>query len=109
MLSNVDLDLEQYEDGQIVFNLHLKQIYSADMLNSKDVCRMLQVSRSFLAKLVRTGQVNSYKIGKLRRFLLEDILEYLGHNARLQEMLGGLSGADDTAHQEEQVGKQRES
>lgn len=77
ILGNINLDLESYEDGQIVFNIHLKQIRRTDMLDSKRVCQMLQVSRSFLARLVRTETLKSYKLGRLRRFLLEDILEYL--------------------------------
>jgi excisionase family DNA binding protein len=38
---------------------------------------MLQVSRSFLQKLVHGNKIKSYKLGRMRRFLLEDILEYL--------------------------------
>ncbi|MCK7467750.1 MAG: hypothetical protein MZU91_06275 [Desulfosudis oleivorans] len=38
ILGNIDLDLERYEDGQIVFNLHLKQVQRADMLELKERC-----------------------------------------------------------------------
>jgi excisionase family DNA binding protein len=80
ILGNIDLDLERYEDGQIVFNFHLKQVQKADMLDSKKVCQMLQVSRSFLMRLVKAERIKSYKLGKLRRFLLDDVLEYLSQS-----------------------------
>jgi excisionase family DNA binding protein len=85
ILGNIDLDLERYEDGQIVFNLHLKQVQRADMLDSKKVCQMLQISKSFLARLIQTERIKSYKLGRLRRFLLEDILEYLSKSEVLQK------------------------
>lgn len=106
ILENVDIDIERYEDGQIVFNLHLKQIQRTDMLDSKKVCQMLQISRSFLSRLVRTDQIRSYKIGKLRRFLLEDILEYLSQG---KEFPGSFEQFPDRASgvlMEEQLGKQ---
>jgi excisionase family DNA binding protein len=85
IIGNIDLDLERYEDGQIVFNLHLKQVQRADMLDSKKVCQMLQISKSFLARLIQTERIKSYKLGRLRRFLLEDILEYLSKSEVLQK------------------------
>jgi len=47
------------------------------MIAPNQVCQMLQVSRSFLQKLVHENKIKSYKLGRMRRFLLEDILEYL--------------------------------
>jgi len=41
---------------------------------------MLQISKSFLQKLVNEKKINSYKLGRRRRFLLEDILEYLSND-----------------------------
>jgi excisionase family DNA binding protein len=83
IIGNIDLELEHYEDGQIVFNVHLKQVKRADMLDSKKVCQMLQISKSFLARLTRTERIKSYKLGRLRRFLLTDILEYLSQSEML--------------------------
>ncbi|OPY70993.1 MAG: Helix-turn-helix domain protein [Syntrophorhabdus sp. PtaU1.Bin002] len=106
ILGNVDLDLEQYEDGQIVFNIHLKQVNGANMLSSKNVCQMLQISRSFLRKLVKNGIIKSYKIGKLRRFLLEDILDYLSQGEVLGELLGQKPDNWDSFATEQQTGSQ---
>ncbi|MCE5212327.1 MAG: helix-turn-helix domain-containing protein, partial [Deltaproteobacteria bacterium] len=51
------------------------------MLAPNQVCQMLQVSRSFLQKIIHENRIKSYKLGRMRRFLLEDILEYLSNDA----------------------------
>ncbi|OPY77705.1 MAG: Helix-turn-helix domain protein [Syntrophorhabdus sp. PtaU1.Bin153] len=106
MLGNVDLDVEQYEDGQIVFNIRLKQVNGANMLSSKNVCQMLQISSSFLRKLVKNKTIKSYKIGKLRRFLLEDILDYLSQGEVLGELLTKKPENWDNLTTEQQTGSQ---
>jgi excisionase family DNA binding protein len=106
ILGNIDLDLEQYEDGQIVFNLHLRQVQRADMIDSKKVCQMLQISRSFLTKLIKAEQMKSYKIGRLRRFLLEDILEYLSQGEVLQKAMERAPNKASEALMEKKFGKQ---
>ncbi|MBP1732865.1 MAG: Helix-turn-helix domain, partial [Deltaproteobacteria bacterium] len=55
----------------------LKQIYVAKMLTIQDVGAMLQVSKGFVSRLVKSGELKSYKIGRLRRFSLEDVLSLL--------------------------------
>ena len=72
--------VERSEDGEIVFNFYFKQVYLSKMLTSSDVCTMLQVSKTFLGRLVKAGRLKSYKIGRLRRFALEDILTHLGQS-----------------------------
>ncbi len=79
----VKISMEQAEGGKTAFNFHFKPVYTTRMLNSKDVATMLQISRSFLYKLVRMKEIKSYKIGKLRRFLLEDVIDYLSGNIQL--------------------------
>jgi excisionase family DNA binding protein len=79
-------------EGRYVFNFLFKKVHDVRMLSSKDVCIMLKVSRRFLSQLVKLGKIDSYKLGRLRRFLLDDILTYLGENkdkpaiARTQKM-----------------------
>jgi len=74
------VDVEHSEDGNIIFNFYFRQVYFAKMLTSADVCSMLQISKGFLSRLVKVGRFKSYKIGRLRRFSLEDILAQLGEN-----------------------------
>ncbi len=38
---------------------------------------MLKISRIFPQNLIGYGGIKSYNIGRLRRFVLKDILEYL--------------------------------
>jgi excisionase family DNA binding protein len=47
------------------------------MLKMSEICEILQVSKNTLGKLLRDGVVKSYKIGRLRRFAAEDLMEYL--------------------------------
>jgi excisionase family DNA binding protein len=75
--SGVSMDMQQRPDGQIVFNFQFKKVDTVKMLKSKHVCQMLQISESLLLSLVKLRKIRSYKIGRLRRFLLEDILDYL--------------------------------
>ncbi len=41
---------------------------------------MMQVSAGFLMKLVREKKLKSYKLGRLRRFSFQDVLNYLTEN-----------------------------
>ncbi len=75
-----NVQVERSEDGKIVFNFRFKQVYFARMLTRSDVCTMLQISKTSLSKLVRTGTLTSYKIGRLRRFSLEDVLARLSES-----------------------------
>jgi excisionase family DNA binding protein len=107
ILGDINLDFERYEDGQIVFNLHLKHVQRADMLDSKGVCQMLQISRSFLSKLIKTEQIKSYKMGRLRRFLLEDILDYLSQSEVLQRAIGRVPNKTRKVLTKEQLANSR--
>ncbi len=68
------------QEGKYTFNFLFKQIHDVRMLSPKDVCIMLKISRRFLSKLVSAGKIDTYKLGRLRRFLLDDILTYLAEN-----------------------------
>ena len=52
-------------------NNHLTLNEAADYLN---------ISRSFLYKLNKSGKVRSYKFGRVYRFLVSDLDEFLKHN-----------------------------
>ena len=75
--SGVSFDVQQHPDGQIFFNFQFKNVDTVKMLKSIHVCQMLQIGKSTLMTLVKSRKIRSYKIGRLRRFLLEDILDYL--------------------------------
>jgi excisionase family DNA binding protein len=77
---NPTVKINHNPDGRIMLNVRLNESPLVRMLRSDQVCLMLQISRSLLMKLVRGKKIRSYKIGRLRRFLLEDILNYLTGN-----------------------------
>jgi excisionase family DNA binding protein len=78
----VKMSMEQMGDGKTAFNFHFKPVYTTRMLNAQDVAVMLQISKSMLYRLVKEKDIKSYKVGKLRRFLLEDVVEYLSSTIR---------------------------
>jgi len=61
----------------IVFRFEFDNIAPARLLKPGEVLQMLRISKSFLNGLVRKGRLKSFKIGRLRRFMLDDILAYL--------------------------------
>ena len=81
--SGVSLDKHKRKDGQIIFNFQFRKVETVKMLKSVHVCQMLQISKSSLMNLVKARKIKSYKIGRLRRFLLQDILDYLSKSEEL--------------------------
>ena len=65
------------KSAPIYLNLHFNEGLPQKMLKMSEICEMLQVSKNTLGKLLRDGVVKSYKIGRLRRFAPEDLMEYL--------------------------------
>jgi excisionase family DNA binding protein len=45
------------------------------MLKPDQVCRMMQISRNSLNRMVKEKKIKSHKIGRLRRFSLKEIIE----------------------------------
>lgn len=78
--SNAALTVGQYGDGRISLNFYFEKVHALKLLKPMHVCQMLQVSKSYLRKLVKTRSIRSYKMGRLRRFSLDDVLEYLMQN-----------------------------
>ena len=66
--------------GQTSLSFHFGDADSMKLLTTKEACRMLQVSTSFLMRLVRERKLKSYKLGRLRRFSFQDVLNYLTEN-----------------------------
>jgi excisionase family DNA binding protein len=86
MKKDPSLDITLSDDGYLSLNFHYNESLLLRMLSSNQVCQMLQISRSFLQKLVHEKKLNSYKLGRLRRFLLEDILEYLSSDTEFTQL-----------------------
>ena len=80
------LDIKINPDGRISLNYHFNDSLILRMLSPNQVCQMLQISRSFLQKIINEKKLNSYKLGRMRRFLLEDILEYLSSDVEVAQL-----------------------
>jgi excisionase family DNA binding protein len=87
--SDPSLYLNRSPDGRIIFNFCIHESLTVHMLRYDQVCQMLQISRSFLQKLVHEKTLKSYKLGRLRRFAMEDILDYLISNEELNRHIDG--------------------
>jgi|SRR5271157_2041932 len=83
--TGVSLDIQRHTEGQIVFNFQFKKVDIVRMLKAKHVCQMLQISNSLLMNLVKAKKIRSFKVGRLRRFLLQDVLDYLSRSEELTE------------------------
>jgi excisionase family DNA binding protein len=77
VLRGIGVERPVIEDGRIVFNFRLKTDDTLKMLTVSQVVQMLQISKSFLIRLVKAKRIKSYKFGRLRRFLLTDLIDYL--------------------------------
>jgi excisionase family DNA binding protein len=64
-------------EAPIFLALHLETPFPTKMLKSEQICDMLQISRSTLRRLVKTGVFRCHRIGRLIRFVAEDVMEYL--------------------------------
>jgi excisionase family DNA binding protein len=84
--SDPSLDIKINPDGRISLNYHFNDSLLLRMLSPNQVCQMLQISRSFLQKIINEKKLNSYKLGRMRRFLLEDILEYLSSDTEVTQL-----------------------
>jgi excisionase family DNA binding protein len=84
--SDPSMDIKLHPDGRISLNYHFNDSMVLRMLSPNQVCQMLQISRSFLQKIINEKKLKSYKLGRMRRFLLEDILEYLSNDMEVPQL-----------------------
>ncbi len=64
-------------NAPVFLNVHLDATLPTRLLKTEDVCKLLQVSKQTVERLVRAGTIRSHKVGRLRRFSPQDILEFL--------------------------------
>ena len=95
-----NMDLRHEEDGAIIFNFHLHNFM---MLNPLQVCQMMQISRSLLNRMVVEKRIKSYKIGRLRRFFLNDIIENLSESRLEKPINEDFEVAQQEATQQIQI------
>jgi excisionase family DNA binding protein len=86
IIPNTAFDIKRNADGLILLNLRFNESPLMRMLRINQLCEILQISRSFLTRIIRDEKIKSYKVGRLRRFLWADVLEYLQSNEQLAQL-----------------------
>jgi excisionase family DNA binding protein len=64
-------------DETIVLKVAFEPPPPVRLLKVEEVVHMLRVSRGYLTKIIRRGELKSYKLGRLRRIKFDDVLSYL--------------------------------
>jgi excisionase family DNA binding protein len=80
------IETVEHHDDAFVVQFQFASMIPLRLLKSSDVVQMLRISKYLLRKIVREGNLKSYKIGRLRRFLLDDILSYLQENCEVADL-----------------------
>ena len=75
--SAYNLSIDQQQNGNVVFKFSFDDSENFKLIRPKDVCQMLQISNHFLIKLFKDKKIRSFKIGRLRRFALKDVLDFI--------------------------------
>jgi excisionase family DNA binding protein len=68
---------------EMIIQVVLPSLPPVRLLKQDDVTRMLRVSRSYLRRILKEGKLKSYKLGRLRRVMLDDVLSYLESHQEL--------------------------
>jgi excisionase family DNA binding protein len=63
--------------AELTIQLELPPLPPVRLLKLGEVTRMLRISRSSLQRILHEGELHSYKLGRLRRVMLDDVLSYL--------------------------------
>ena len=66
-----------HTEETIVFKFTFEPTPPVHLLKMGEVVHMLNISKSYLRKIIRQGTLKSYKIGRLRRIMFDDVLSYL--------------------------------
>lgn len=70
-----------------------------DFVNAKTACEILSLSRSKIAQLARTGEIEAFRAGREWRFRTDSLLEYAGvdRGGRQESEEGPCNDASDEA------------
>ncbi|MFH1026102.1 MAG: helix-turn-helix domain-containing protein [Nitrospirota bacterium] len=90
------LEATNHRDETMVIKFEFESIPPVQLLKVEEVIHMLRISKGYLKKLVSQGKLKSYKLGRLRRIMLDDVLSYLEDSQectdiRQQPLKSGIS------------------
>ena len=77
----------------MAIRLELPPLLPVRLLTMEEVTLMLRVSKSSLRKILREGTLQSYRFGRLRRLMLDDVLSYLAAHQERPPNVGRVEGA----------------
>ena len=84
------MNLCSSSETPIFLTLRPEAFLPPKMLKPQEVCGVLQVSVSTLTKLVKAGLIKSYRVGRLRRFRPEDVMEYLARGVEETDLIRAI-------------------
>ena len=67
-------------DERLIIQLKFESATPLRLLKIDEVVEMLRIGRGYVHKLIREGKLKSYRFGRLRRVLLDDVLSFLEEN-----------------------------
>ena len=88
-IAGVHLYLAGGREAQATLSLSFKSRGAVQLLTAAQVCEMLRISTSTLGKLVRNGALPCYRLGRLRRFQMEEVLDFLFQSAQGRQQKEG--------------------
>lgn len=62
----------------VIFRFNIKQAGDPETLTSREVCRVLKISRRTLYRYVKSGHLTAFRVGGGLRFLRRDVMHFLG-------------------------------
>ena len=89
----------QHTAESVVIKFEFDAVPPLRLLTAEEVVHMLRISKGSLNRAIQEGGLKSYKFGRRRRFMLDDILSYLeAHqemsDAREQASESGVCGRE---------------
>ncbi len=87
-------------DEAVVVMLELPALSPVRLLKVDEVTRMLRVSKGYLYKIIKQGELRSYRFGRhgrLQRIMLEDVLSYLEDNREFADIRQQASAAESSS------------
>ena len=76
----IQLKFESATPLRLIIQLKFESATPLRLLKIDEVVEMLRIGRGYVHKLIREGKLKSYRFGRLRRVLLDDVLSFLEEN-----------------------------
>jgi len=75
-----DGDSNSSPEKPVIFRFNLKHPGNSETLTSREVCKLLKISRRTLYRFVKARQIPAFRVGGSLRFLRQDVVRFLSQN-----------------------------